>query len=312
MRTGTVAAMMLALLCAGPAQAQTQRRVLPQLPPGAVEKIKEIEARCDDLNAPYKGGMLSGKIAFVGETTTQAMMANETVPTAPEARQLRGYMVAMRKCETLQHEFIAANAPWDLSAADYIASNQQPVYEALAARKITYGVANRRLYDIAATAHEMREKNWPQVAQTQIDDARSAALRAAKQDVDARCRARFVPFHNSILQGKIAFGGEEISPAMRIYEAIPNEAEAGMLRQLLAARDACWSDLIAFARQYDTPWLAQSQAEQAAEHLVFEDLIAGKISFAEGNRRLAAIRAQAERPAARVDTPDAASTYLRP
>jgi hypothetical protein len=306
MRMRIVAGVGLLLLLAVPAQAQN--RTLPRLPPGAVERMKEIEKRCDDLNAPYKGGMLSGKIAFTGESTTQAMMANETYPSRAEAAQLRGYMVAMLKCEALQHEFIAANAPWDLAAADYIARNEKPVYEALAARKITYGLANRRFYDIAAIAHEARQKGWPQVAQAQIDDARSAAQRAAKADIDARCRARFAPLHNGILQGKIAFGGEDISPAMLVYDNVPNDAEAESLRQLLAARDACWAELIAFARQYGAAWLAQSQDEQAAEHRVFEDMIARKITFAEGNRRLGTIRAAAERAGAPVDP----SSYLRP
>ena len=81
-----------------------------------------------------------------------------------------------------------------------------------------------------------------------------------------------------------------------------------LLRQLLAARDACWTELIAFARQYGAAWLAQSQDEQAAEHGVFEDLIARKISFAEANRRLGTIRAAAERAGAPVDP----SSYLRP
>lgn len=285
-RTGTAA--ILALAIAMPVQAQTNN--LPQLPPGGLDALKAVEQKCHELARPYMGGMLAGKISLLDEDGTQAMLANETYPSAAEAALLRGYLVALRKCEALQHEFIQANAPWDLPTADFIARNEGPIYEALASRKITFGVANRRLYDVAATASAIRKKNWPQVATAQIDNARTAAARAALKQVDAHCVAQLAPFNNGVLQGKTPLGGEAISPVMLAYDAVPNDAEVEALVQLLAVRKSCWADLYDYIRTYAPPSLARLQAEEAGERAVFEALIARKLSFAQANRQFAAVR----------------------
>lgn len=285
---GMAALVALGVTLAGPALAQTR---FPQLPPEAAAAYRDVKAKCHDLAEPYLGGMLNGKITLDDENITQAMLANDSYPTGAEAVVLRGYVEALDKCEALQYAFLQKYAPWDLANADFIAQNERPVFVDLMNRKITYGLANRRLYDVAATASARRKASWPKVASQQAQDQREAPAKAALNEVGRKCLDLLAPFRNGILDGKTPIDAAPITPAMLAYNVVPDDAEAVALGNLITVRQQCWSLLQRFAQTYyRPPYLSVYSALAESERAILSTLAAKQTTFAEANRKLAALK----------------------
>ena len=165
-------------------------------------------SKCKDLAAPFKNGMLSGKFPFPDENVTQQMLTNENYPTAAEAVVLHGYVEASNRCENIQRAFIVKYMPFDLKDAMFIYDAEQPVLNALMARKITYGKAARDIYNIESEGQARRARDWPQAAQAQARAKQNAAAKAALQQVNRKCLDLIAPFRNGVLDGKIPLGDD--------------------------------------------------------------------------------------------------------
>ncbi len=279
----------LSLLLAAPALAQTQNASPSQEPLAAYQQMK---AKCHDLAEPYLGGMLSGKIALESDAITPAMMANDAYPTAPEAVVLHGFIDAMARCEILEREFAQKWLSWDLANIDYLITNEKPVYDALANKKITYGLANRRLYDIATAVGARRRATGPQQLSQAQQNLRNAPANAALKEVGSKCLERLATFRNGLLDGKTPIDARPPTPAMLAYNVAPNDAEAQALGRLVAARQQCWNDLDDWAQVYAPYNLAMYKYQAGTEHAIFDALIAKQMTFAQANRNFAALKNQ--------------------
>ena len=267
---------------ASPAWSQSPTQ--PLLAPGFKTTYDQVKQQCHELEAPYKGGMLSGKIPIDDEDITAPMMANETYPTEAEAVVLRGFLGAFSKCEDFQRAFIEKYAPWDLPNANFIADGQKPIYLSLMSKEITYGLANRNLNNIQTEATARRKATWPAGMQSAN---LQAEIGAAYQAVVVQCDGLYAPFRSGILMGKVPLSNRvQITPQMLMNHAIPDDAEVAQLKSLAVATDQCMALMVAFARTYVPKYMPVLDMERQQMVPVFAGLIAKRMSFGEADQKL--------------------------
>ena len=288
----------LALTQAGSA-APLSPSQMPKLAPGGLEALKQVTAECRDLDAPFKGGMLDGKIAFYDQPPTREMLSSDKYPSAPEAVMLRQYFAAVSKCERRQLEFLKTYAPWDLPTANFLADSEKPVYIALTLRQISFGTANRNLANIMAEATAMQQKNWPKIAAAQaaqggVSVPLPAGIEAAYQKMNRQCDATIAPFRTGILNGKIPMGTHQITPAMLADESLPTSDEVAALTRYVGGRQLCDAYQSRYIQAYK-PWLKPViDAMIEKQQPVFAALIAGMLTYAQANRKFSEIEAEAD------------------
>lgn len=110
--------------------------------------VTEVKRICSDSLSLFSGGMLSGKVPLRPDEPTPAMMADETYPTQPETVALHNYIQAFAKCHAARREYYKSWETWQAALETYIVDSETPVLVSLAARQITYGMANRNFADI--------------------------------------------------------------------------------------------------------------------------------------------------------------------
>ncbi|MEO7054160.1 MAG: hypothetical protein ABI191_04230, partial [Rhizomicrobium sp.] len=269
---------------AQPAPSQTSSQA-PILATGFAGAFDEAKRKCHDLAAPYKGSMLEGKISVNDEDTSAAMMANETYPTAQEAVVLRGFIAAFEKCEAVQIAFIKQYAAWDLPNAQYILDTQKPVYLALMARQITYGMANRNINHVQEEVSARRKAMWPK---EMLDKkALDTEFRNALKTVTAKCDALYAPLKSGILKGRIAFDREEMStPQMQADKSMPSDGEAIELRKLVTVTRQCVDMNKEFIRTYAPQYVPVVEREEELRMAIYLALAGQRISYGDANRKL--------------------------
>ncbi len=285
---------------------------MPKLAPGGLAALKLVNAACHELDAPFVGGMLDGKIAFYDQPPTREMLSNDKYPSAPEAVMLRQYFAAVSKCEARQLEFLKTYAPWDLPTANFLADSEKPVYIALTLRQITFGTANRNLANIMAEATARQQKNWPKIAAAQaargaVSTPLPAGIEAAYREMNRQCDAAIAPFRTGILSGKIPMGSHQISPAMLADQSSPTDEEVAALSRYVGARQLCDAYQSRYMEAYK-PWL-KPVLDTIIERRqpVFAALIAKTLTYAEANRKFSDIEAEADAAAKAAQAASASS-----
>ncbi len=296
--TSILAIASLALTQAGAAATLSASR-MPKLAPGGLEALKQVTAECRDLDAPFKGGMLDGKIAFYDQPPTRAMLSNDKYPSAAQAVMLRQYFAAVSKCEKRQLGFLKTYAPWDLPTANFLADSEKPVYIALTLRQISFGTANRNLANIMAEATARQQKNWPKIAAAQaaqggVSVPLPAGIVAAYREMNRQCDAAIAPFRTGILSGKIPMGSDQISQAMLADQSLPTDEEIAALRRYVGARQLCGAYQSRYLQAYK-PWLKPVMDTMIEKRQpVFAALIAKTLTYAQANRKFSDIEAEAD------------------
>jgi len=278
----TLGAFLAAPAGAQPAQASPKA---PILAPGFSGAFDDAKRKCHEFAQPYKGSMLEGKISVDDEDTSAAMMANESYPTAQEAVVLRGFIAAFEKCEAVQLAFIKQYAAWDLPNVQYILDTQKPVYLALMARQITYGMANRNINHVQEEVLARRKAMQPK---EMLDrKALDAEFRSALTAVVAKCNAQYAPLKSGILKNRIAFDRDETStPQMQADKSMPSSGEAVELRKLVTATRQCGEVYKEFVRTYAPQYVPVTEREQELRMAVYLALADQRISYGEANRKL--------------------------
>jgi hypothetical protein len=291
----------LALTQAGTA-APLSPSQMPKLAPGGIEALKQVNAACHELDAPFIGGMLDGKIAFYDQPPTREMLSDDEYPSAAQAVMLRQYFAAVSKCETRQLDFLKTYAPWDLPTANFLADSEKPVYIALTLRQITFGTANRNLANIQAEATARQQKTWPKIAAAQAAQGGPsvplpAGIEAAYREMNRQCDAVIAPFRTGILNGKIPMGSNQISPAMLADQSLPADEEIAALTRYVGARQLCDAYQSRYLQAYK-PWLKPVMDTMIEKQQpVFAALIAKTLTYAEANRKFSDIETEADRAA---------------
>jgi hypothetical protein len=264
-------------------ETQTQTQTLAQSPIASVAKnaFLTAKARCATFVAAYRGGVLDGKIVLLDEPLTDAMKANDAIPSESEAVILRGYMAADARCAALEIAFARDYMPWDVPTEEYARAAQVPIYEALAARQISWGKANRELDNVAVHTKELRGLALPK-------GDNGGALTVAQEDARRKCQAIYAAVPDPTMGGKLLTGQALTSAALAIRER-PSAAEAATVKAVRAAHDACGQLNIEVTKTYIPWYLPVIREEQAMDDDVYAALANSRISYGEANRRFADI-----------------------
>ena len=114
----------------------------------AVAAYQEVGRRCQDLFAPFRTGPLSGKLRIAHDKASAAMLSDTSIPSEADAALLSDYASAFSLCEANESRFTAQYMPWFAPVHERQVTKAHAVFDALIARKSSFGEANRKLVAI--------------------------------------------------------------------------------------------------------------------------------------------------------------------
>lgn len=103
--------------------------------------------------------------------------------------------------------------------------------------------------------------------------------------VNAACRASRVAFKDGPLEGKLRTDGP-ISISMMANDARPTPEELPLIRDYAEQDDRCAELTMEFGRQYAAPIVKPVSDERLESSFAFADLLGGKITYGDFNRRI--------------------------
>lgn len=273
-RAASIAMLGASLLCGTGAQAQP---VQPQNQAAAAMKgaYDALTAQCHSAIEPYLGGALAGKVMLYDGAVTDAMKANEEIPTAREAVLLRGFMIVDERCGAAVLAFDREYMPWDIPAEQFFLDSTKAIYAALAARQTSFGKAMREYANLLDRLKDLRKITAPN----------GPALAAAQQQATQQCQAIYAAVPDRNLGGKLVAGNALTAEALSNRNR-PSEAEAMTVRSVRVAHDACAKLNEGVIKNYMPWYLPVLVKEREADDDVFEALADRRISFGEANQRL--------------------------
>jgi hypothetical protein len=116
--------------------------------PGIEAAFQDMNHRCAVLYAPFRSGVLAGKIAFDYHKTTPAMLADTSIPDDAQAAAVTSYMAAFQLCKAYESRYVHGYMPWLQDVTDHSVQLQIPVLTALGAKKISFGEAAGKIQEI--------------------------------------------------------------------------------------------------------------------------------------------------------------------
>ena len=259
---------------AADAQTQQTRSPLADVMKTAYEAAK---VECKTAVDPYLGGALAGKVVLFDETVTDAMKANEAVPSEQDAVLLRGFMAADAKCGSAMLAFEREYMPWDVPTMEFWLASEKTIYASLAAREISFGKAMRDYANLLEHTKELRKLMLPKAGN-------GGALTVAQQEARQKCQAIFAAVSDPTVGGKLA-SGQALTETALANRDRPSEAEAATVRSIRAAHDACGRLNIEVTRTYIPWYLPVMEEEQELDDDVYSALANRRISFGEANQR---------------------------
>ena len=107
-----------------------------------------VMQKCNSLRAPFQDGILKGKFPVSANSVTPDMLMIHDVPSDAEVGALISYVGAADQCYLYVTAFARAHQSWYLPVLEFQQEQDKSVFTALIARKITFGEANQKFYDI--------------------------------------------------------------------------------------------------------------------------------------------------------------------
>lgn len=132
-----------------PAQTVSQGQQSAAKVPTAMEAAyQDFSQKCDAAIAPFKNGILGGKIPMGRHESIATMQDNRALPTDAEAAAARGYLNAQQLCSAYATRYLMTYRPWLKSVAENQIDRETVVLTALAEKRMTFGEAARKLNEI--------------------------------------------------------------------------------------------------------------------------------------------------------------------
>ncbi len=141
---------------------------------GADKELTAIQALCNSAMTTPQAAILNGKLPIVDLHEINAgMMANAAFPTADEAKAITDLDAFDGTCRSKMLDYLQRKAPVAYPIFQDTYMREQMVLADLSVGKLTYGAADRLLYEVLSEG-EQRLVVLQQQAQAQADQDRQA------------------------------------------------------------------------------------------------------------------------------------------